>query len=122
MMPGAVRERLAGLAAAPLPVPLAPVSAKWERVAASFRAPERSFGAGELRRDLTGGGFRVLDRGGLLIAPGPLRMLDVLLHLRASAGERLTGALVVPFEAIETRWHWAGRFGYLLAMQVEKAG
>jgi len=85
-------------------------------------APERSFGARQLRRDLTGAGFRVLDRGGLLIAPGPLRMLDVLFHLRDSAAERLTGALVVPFEVIETRWHWAGRFGYLLAMQVEKAG
>jgi SAM-dependent methyltransferase len=85
-------------------------------------APEKSFGARELRRDLTGAGFRVLDRGGLLIAPGPLRMLDVLFHLRASAGERLTAALVVPFEAIEAHCRWIGRFGYLLAMQVEKAG
>ncbi len=85
-------------------------------------APEKSFGAAELRRDLTGAGFRVLDRGGLLITPGPLRMLDVLLHLRGSALERLTGTLVAPFEALERRWAWAGRFGYLMAMQVEKAG
>jgi SAM-dependent methyltransferase len=85
-------------------------------------APEKSFGAAELRRDLTGAGFRVLDRGGLLITPGPLRMLDVLLHTRASALERLTGKLVAPFEALETRWGWTGRFGYLMAMQVEKAG
>ncbi|HXO21199.1 MAG TPA: class I SAM-dependent methyltransferase [Thermoanaerobaculia bacterium] len=85
-------------------------------------APEKSFGASELRRDLRSAGFRVLDRGGLLITPGPLRMLDVLLHTRGSALERLTGRLVAPFEALERRWAWTGRFGYLLAMQVEKAG
>jgi SAM-dependent methyltransferase len=84
-------------------------------------APEKSFGAGELRRDLAAAGFRVLARGGLLVAPGPLRMLDVFLHLRGSALERLTGGLVAPFEALERRWAWTGRFGYLLAMQVEKA-
>jgi SAM-dependent methyltransferase len=83
-------------------------------------APEKSFGAGELRRDLRGAGFRVLDRGGLLVAPGPLRMLDILLHTRRSAFERLTGMLVAPFEALETRWEWTGRFGYLIAMQVER--
>ncbi len=83
-------------------------------------APERSFGAGELRRVLDGAGFRILDRGGLLIAPGPLRMLDLLLHMRGSAWARLTGKLILPFEAVETRWPWAGRFGYLLAMQVER--
>lgn len=85
-------------------------------------APEKSFSAPELRRDLTAAGFRVLDRGGLLLAPGPLRMLDLLLHLRASALERLAAKLVVPFEAIETRWEWTGRLGYLIAMLVEKAG
>ncbi|MBV8202011.1 MAG: methyltransferase domain-containing protein [Acidobacteria bacterium] len=84
-------------------------------------APEKSFGAAELRRDLRGAGFRVLDRGGLLVAPGPLRMLDVVLHTRGSGLARLTGALAAPFEALETRWQWAGRFGYLLAMQVERA-
>ncbi len=84
-------------------------------------APEKSFGAAELRRDLRGAGFRVLDRGGLLVAPGPLRMLDVLLHLRGSAFEKLAGSLMAPFEALETRWEWAGRFGYLMAMQVERA-
>jgi len=83
-------------------------------------APEKSFSAAELRRDLTGAGFRVLDRGGLLLAPGQLRMLDLLLHTRASALERLAGTLVVPFEAVETRWEWTGRLGYLMAMQVEK--
>jgi hypothetical protein len=83
-------------------------------------APEKSFGAAELRRDLRGAGFRVLDRGGLLVAPGPLRMLDVLLHLRGSALERPAGRLMAPFEALETRWEWAGRFGYLMAMQVER--
>jgi SAM-dependent methyltransferase len=84
-------------------------------------APEKSFSAAELRRDLTGAGFRVLDRGGLLLAPGPLRMLDLLLHTRASALERLAAKLVIPFEAAEARWEWLGRFGYLMAMQVEKA-
>jgi SAM-dependent methyltransferase len=84
-------------------------------------APEKSFGAAELRRDLRDAGFRVLDRGGLLLAPGLLRMLDVLLHMRGSAFERLAGTLVTPFEALETRWQWTGRFGYLMAMQVERA-
>jgi SAM-dependent methyltransferase len=85
-------------------------------------APEKSFGAGEFRRVLAGAGFRVLDRSGLLIAPGPLRMLDLLLHMRGSTWEWLTGKLVVPFELMETRWVWSGRFGYLMAMKVEKAG
>jgi SAM-dependent methyltransferase len=97
----------------------------WVALLAAFGAypyaPEKSFGAAELRRDLTGAGFLVLDRGGLLITPGPLRMLDVLLHTRGSALERLTGRLVAPFEALERRWAWTGRFGYLMAMQVEKA-
>jgi SAM-dependent methyltransferase len=84
-------------------------------------APEKSFGAAELRRDLRAAGFRVLDRGGLLLTPGPLRMLDVLLHTRGSAFERLAGTLVAPFEALETRWQWTGRFGYMMAMQVERA-
>jgi len=84
-------------------------------------APEKSFGAAELRRDLRGAGFRVLDRGGLLVAPGLLRMLDILLHTRGSALERLAGTLAAPFEALEERWEWTGRFGYLMAMQVERA-
>ncbi len=84
-------------------------------------APEKSFGAGEFRRVLRGAGFLVLDRSGLLIAPGPLRMLDLLLHIRGSAWERPIGNLVVPFELMETRWMWTGRFGYLMAMKVEKA-
>jgi SAM-dependent methyltransferase len=83
-------------------------------------APEKSFSAPELRRDLTAAGFRVLDRSGLLLMPGPLRMLDLLLHTRASALEPLCAKLLTPFEAVESRWDWTGRLGYLMAMQVEK--
>jgi SAM-dependent methyltransferase len=83
-------------------------------------APERSFSARGLARAAAAAGLSVLGRSGILTLPGVVRMADVWLHLRGSRLTRLLAPLVVPFEALETRLAWAGRFGYLLALIVEK--
>lgn len=83
-------------------------------------APERSFGADELRRLIERQGLRVTWRSGVLAAPGILRMADLYLYTRRSRLAALSHLWVPPFEQAETRWRWPGRFGYLLAMVAEK--
>lgn len=85
-------------------------------------APEKSFGAGELRRDLESAGLRVVARTGILTLPGFLRMADLFLHVRGIRLGRLGEALCAPFERAETRWRWPGRFGYLMTLVADKPG
>lgn len=84
-------------------------------------APEKSFGAGELRRDLERVGLRVVGRSGILTLPGLMRMADLYFFTRRLPLHRLTGALAAPFAALETRFRWPGRFGYLMSMTAERA-
>jgi SAM-dependent methyltransferase len=83
-------------------------------------APEKSFSAGELRRDLERAGLRVTGRSGILTLPGLMRMADLFFYTRGSRLHRLTGALAAPFAFLETRYAWPGRFGYLMSMTVER--
>lgn len=83
-------------------------------------APEKSFGAGELRRLIESHGLRVTWRSGVLAAPGILRMADLYLYTRQNPLVPLARLWVPLFEQAETRWRWPGRFGYLIAMLAEK--
>ena len=85
-------------------------------------APEKSFSAGELRRDVEGTGLRVVERTGILTLPGLLRMADLFLYTRGIPLYRLTPLLLAPFQYLETRWRWPGRFGYLLTVIADKPG
>src|SRR5215203_44334 len=85
-------------------------------------APEKSFSAGELRRDVEGTGLRFVERTGILTLPGLLRMADLFLYTRGIPLYRLTPLLLAPFQYLETRWRWPGRFGYLLTVVADKPG
>lgn len=85
-------------------------------------APEKSFGAGELRRLVEHCGLRVRVRTGILTLPGAVRMADLFLHRAGSRLQRLTALLIRPFEVLETRLAWTGRFGYLVVMVADKPG
>lgn len=79
-------------------------------------APEKSFGARELQRDIESAGLEVLERTGILALPGVLRMLDLyLLKHNVSLG-KLTSALAAPFEYCESRFPMVAKAGYLMAM------
>ncbi len=77
-------------------------------------APEKSFSAAELRRDLENAGLRPLERTGILTLPGFLRMADLFFYTRGIPLYRLSPLFLAPFQFLETRWRWPGRFGYLL--------
>ena len=83
-------------------------------------APEKSFSAGELARDLAAAGLAVRRRDGLLAIPGLLRMADLFCHTRRIPIAGLMRPAVAPFAFCETRWSWPGRFGYLLTLAAEK--
>jgi SAM-dependent methyltransferase len=85
-------------------------------------APEKSFGAGELRRDLENAGLRPIERTGILTLPGYLRMADLFFYTRGIPLYRLSPLLLAPFQFLETRWRWPGRFGYLLTWIACKPG
>jgi hypothetical protein len=85
-------------------------------------APEKSFTAAELRRDVESTGLRVTERTGILTLPGFLRMADLFFYTRGIPLYRLTPLLLAPFQFMETRWRWPGRFGYLLTVVASKPG
>jgi SAM-dependent methyltransferase len=85
-------------------------------------APEKSFGAGELRRDLESAGLQPVERTGILTLPGPLRMADLFFYTRGISLYRLSPLFLAPFQYLETRWRWPGRFGYLLTWVAGKPG
>jgi SAM-dependent methyltransferase len=85
-------------------------------------APEKSFTAAELRRDVESTGLRVTERTGILTLPGFLRMADLFFYTRGIPLYRLTPLLLAPFQFLETRWRWPGRFGYLLTVVARKPG
>lgn len=82
-------------------------------------APEKSFSAGELRRDVEATGLQVVERTGILTLPGFVRMADLFFFTRRIPLYRLTPVLLAPFE-LETRWRFLGRFGYLLTVVADK--
>lgn len=83
-------------------------------------APEKSFSAPELRRDIERTGLSVEARTGILSIPGLLRLADVFLHTRGFAIHRLSRLAFWPFEWLETRYRWPGHLGYLIAMVARK--
>jgi SAM-dependent methyltransferase len=83
-------------------------------------APEKSFSAGELRRDLERAGLRPVERTGILTLPGYLRMADLFFYTRGIPLYRLSPLFLAPFQLLETRWRWPGRFGYLLTWIADK--
>lgn len=85
-------------------------------------APEKSFSSGELRRDLENAGLRPIERTGILTLPGFLRMADLFFYTRGIPLYRLSPLFLAPFQFLETRWRWPGRFGYLLTWIAAKSG
>ncbi|HEX4498471.1 MAG TPA: class I SAM-dependent methyltransferase [Thermoanaerobaculia bacterium] len=85
-------------------------------------APEKSFSSGELRRDLESAGLQPVARTGILTLPGFLRMADLFFYTRGIPLYRLTPLMLAPFQFLETRWRWPGRFGYLLTWVARKPG
>lgn len=83
-------------------------------------SPEKAFSARELRAVVTRSGFVVSARSGVLTIPGIVRMADLFCFRRNISLHRLTPFALWPFEVLETRFAWPGRFGYLLALVVEK--
>ena len=83
-------------------------------------SPEKSFSAGELRRDLEKAGLRPVERTGILTLPGFLRMADLFFYTRGIPLYRLSPLFLAPFQYLETRWRWPGRFGYLLTWVADK--
>ena len=83
-------------------------------------APEKSFSSGELRRDLEDAGLRPVERTGILTLPGYLRMADLFFYTRGIPLYRLSPLFLAPFQYLETRWRWPGRFGYLLTWIADK--
>lgn len=83
-------------------------------------APEKSFSAAELRRDVEQTGLRVIERTGILTLPGFLRMADLFFYTRDIPLYRLSPLFLAPFQYAETRWRWPGRFGYLLTVVADK--
>lgn len=83
-------------------------------------APEKSFSGAELRRDVEQAGLRVVERTGILTLPGFLRMADLFLYTRGIPLYRLSPLFLAPFQYVETRWRWPGRFGYLLTVVADK--
>ncbi len=52
--------------------------------------------------------------------PGLLRLADLYLHVRGRRAWRLLAAAEQPFVHAETRWEWARRLGYLVAVVARK--
>ncbi len=84
-------------------------------------APEKSFGARELRRDIEGADLEVMERTGILALPGVLRMLDLFLHKRGVRLGGLMSAVSALFEYCEMRFPAAAKSGYLMAMVARRA-
>ena len=83
-------------------------------------SPEKSFSARELREAIEATGLVAGERTGILAIPGLVRLADVFLYTRGIPLYRLSGLVLWPFERLETRYRWPGRFGYLMAMMAEK--
>jgi SAM-dependent methyltransferase len=85
-------------------------------------APEKSFTRAELRRDVEAAGLTVTKMTGILLLPGVLRMLDLFLHVRKRWAARRTEWFIRPFDAIEERFAWLDRLGYLVTAVATKSG
>lgn len=83
-------------------------------------APEKSFSASALRREIEAAGLEFRSRTGILAMPGVLRMLDLFLYSRGSSLVRATEPIISCFESLERRWRWIARFGYLLTIVADK--
>ena len=75
-----------------------------------------------MRRTIESSGLAVRSRTGILTIPGLLRIADVFCFTRGIALHRLSPIALWPFEQLETRYRWPGRFGYLMAMVADKPG
>ncbi len=84
-------------------------------------SPEKAFSSPELRRVIESTGLQVRERTGILSIPGLLRLADVYCFTRGIGLYRLSPLALWPFEHLETRYRWPGRFGYLMAMVADKA-
>lgn len=83
-------------------------------------SPEKAFSARELRQVAERSGLRTLHQTGLLAIPGIVRIVDLICFRRGIRLQRLTPLFLWPFEYLETRFAWAARIGYLVAVVVEK--
>lgn len=93
-----------------------------ERLQRYAYAPEKSFSARELSAVVEQSGLEVRRRSGILTIPGVLRLADLYFHTRRIPLTPVTALLLRPFELLECRWEWPGRFGYLMAVEARKPG
>lgn len=84
-------------------------------------SPEKSFGSGELRSLLESSGLSPIQRSGILMLPGIIRMAEIFLYRRGIGIHRWLKPLVIPFDWLENRYRWPGYLGYLIAYSAEKA-
>ena len=66
--------------------------------------------------------FNLFDTLESLTYPGFLRMADLFFYTRGIPLYRLSPLFLGPFQFLETRWRWPGRFGYLLTWIACKPG
>ncbi|MBT5876848.1 MAG: class I SAM-dependent methyltransferase [Candidatus Latescibacteria bacterium] len=83
-------------------------------------SPEKSFGSRELRSLLESSGLSPIQRSGILMLPGIIRMAEIFLYRRGLGIHRWLKPLVVPFDWLENRYRWPGYLGYLIAYSAEK--
>lgn len=83
-------------------------------------SPEKSFGAGTLRRIIEASGLHARQRTGILMLPGIVRLADLFLFRRNNPLYRLTPLFLWPFDRLETHYAWPGWFGYLIAYVAER--
>jgi SAM-dependent methyltransferase len=81
---------------------------------------EKAFSMKALSRLLTGAGFEIVDRTGILFMPGWLRMADLWLHVNRPKIGRLFAPAVRFFAGLHRRFPGLGRHGYLIACVVRK--
>jgi SAM-dependent methyltransferase len=81
---------------------------------------EKSYTHARFAAMLRHAGFNIVAHSGLLFIPGWLRMADLLAHTRWRPLRRVTSPVVRWFAAVERRYPWVRRHGYLLAIVCER--
>jgi len=81
---------------------------------------EKSYSRRAFRAMLERTGFEIVGESGLLFIPGWLRMLELACNRWLPFLRPIVAVFVWPFAALERRFPWFGRHGYLLATAVAK--
>lgn len=83
-------------------------------------SPEKSFTRFELNLMLKSVGFNIIKDSGVLFVPGVLRIADLFIFKYLPFMQFSTKPLLKMFEALERKYDWTKRNGYLICAIVEK--